>query len=308
MEESLDSRRKFFTKAEIIKKLTEKNYVIKEVCEEVTEELCPFDISDEEGEDIEDKLEKLKRVTKCLTAKVSRLASDFKNRKYRYTPETLEEKEISCSQYSILQSQPGDSESLVGSQDQDMSDCDNDEMDQTDIVIPRPASYQRKPLDSAMNKKSRSRRVADKRDTFHDWAIHEGVSVTKLLGYFLYLENYHDGDRNLASAGWKIFCGDKLKGIHEATVEEATWIIERAGMSQAVYLEKRLRFLDRFVFPPVMYVSKESKAHRPNLTEYKNGAMASLGQCLSLTLSERLVVMNLSNINLNSVNIEYKFT
>ena len=61
-------------------------------------------------EDIEDKLERLTRVTKCLTAKASRLASDFKNRKFRYTPETLEEKEISCSQYSILQSQPGDSE------------------------------------------------------------------------------------------------------------------------------------------------------------------------------------------------------
>ena len=304
MEDSPDfTRKKFFTKAEVIRKLTEKNYVIKEVCEEVTEELCPFDINDEDGEDIEEKLEKLKKVTKILTAKVSRLASDFRKRKFRHIPDALEEKEISCSQYSIFQSQPGDSESLIGSQDQDMSDNDIEEMDQT-----RPTSYQKKPLDSAMNKKSRSRRVFDKRDTFNDWAIDEGVSVTKLLGYFLYLENYHDGDRNLASAGWKIFCGDKLNGLHEASVEEATWIIERAGMSQAVYLEMRLRFLDRFVFPPVMHVSKESKTHRPNLTEYKNGAMASLGQCLSLTLGERLVVMDLSSINLNSVNIEYKFT
>ena len=110
MEDSPDfTRKKFFTKAEIIRKLTEKNYVIKEVCEEVTEELCPFDINDEDGEDIEEKLEKLKKVTKILTAKVSRLASDFRKREFRHIPDALEEKEISCSQYSIFQSQPGDS-------------------------------------------------------------------------------------------------------------------------------------------------------------------------------------------------------
>ena len=139
-----------------------------------------------------------------------------------------------------------------------------------------------------MNQKSRSRRVVEKREMISQWAENEGVSVSKLLGYLLYLENYHSGDRSLADAGWKIFSGDKFAAKLEASLEEALWLIERACLSQSLYPEIRLRFLDRFVLTAVMHIVKESKLNRPPLTEYRNGVKAPLLKCLSLTLNERL--------------------
>ena len=71
--------------------------------------------------------------------------------------------------------------------------------------------------------------------------------------------------------------------------------------SQALYLEVRLRFLDRFVLPPVMKIVAENKLHRPALAEYKNGVKAPLVSCLSLTLTDRLRVVDLSSLNTVSV-------
>ena len=71
----------------------------------------------------------------------------------------------------------------------------------------RPTDYNNWPLNSQMNQKSRSRRVVEKREVISQWAENEGVSVSKLLEYLLYLENYHSGDRSLADACWRIFQG-----------------------------------------------------------------------------------------------------
>ena len=54
-------------------------------------------------------------------------------------------------------------------------------------------TYIRKPLNSKMSQKTRHRRVSAKRETLSMWAIEEGISTTQLLGYLLYLENYHEG-------------------------------------------------------------------------------------------------------------------
>ena len=129
------------------------------------------------------------------------------------------------------------------------------------------------------------------------WSKEEGVTVSELLGYLLYLDNYHTGDRGLSAVGWKVFSGEKLCDRHEATLEEAQWMIERGALSQAVYLEMRLRFLDRFILPAVMHVTTEARRHRPSLTEYRHGVKAPLIQCLSLTLLERLQKMDLSKLN-----------
>ena len=79
-----------------------------------------------------------------------------------------------------------------------------------------------------MNQKSRSRRVVEKREVISQWDENEGVSVSKLLGYLLYLENYQSGDRSLEDAGWRIFSGDQLAEKLKASLEEALWLIERA--------------------------------------------------------------------------------
>ena len=65
MEVSPESKRKkFFSKGEILEVLKTNNFKISEVCKEITEELCPFDLSEVEAEDVEEKLGKLEAVSK----------------------------------------------------------------------------------------------------------------------------------------------------------------------------------------------------------------------------------------------------
>ena len=77
-------------------------------------------------------------------------------------------------------------------------------------------------------------------------------------------------------------------------------------MSQAVYLEARLRLLGRIYFPPVMQVRAENQRHRPSLLEYKHGVKASLLECLYLTLTERLKQMDLSELDTDTVQVKFK--
>ena len=55
---------------------------------EIVEELCPFDVGDEVALNMEDRVERLERVTKLLEMKVYKLKKAVKQRKYRHTPAT----------------------------------------------------------------------------------------------------------------------------------------------------------------------------------------------------------------------------
>ena len=127
-----------------------------------------------------------------------------------------------------------------------------------------------------MSQRSRRRRVEEKREILQQWAKEEGVSVTVLLGLFLYLENWNGGNKNLASIGWKIFLEEAVVGMSRVRLEEAIWLMERSGMSQVVYLELRLRLKDRIYFPSVMYVRAENQRHQPALQIYRHGVKAPL--------------------------------
>ena len=96
-------RKKYFTRNEIISKLTEND--VKKVVSEIVEELSPFGIKDEDAMLLEDRLDRLEKVSKNLLSKVYKLKNKVKEKKFRHNPELLEEKEISCSQFSVFQSQ-----------------------------------------------------------------------------------------------------------------------------------------------------------------------------------------------------------
>ena len=256
-------RKKFFTREEILQKLEESGNKICEVSSQICEELCPFDVNDEEATMIEDRLERIRDVTEYMTKKIHRLKQAVKERRFQKYPEKLKEKEISCSQHSLFQSQKENSE-------EDSDECVPSEDGQS-----RPDIYRKKALDRQLHPKTRRRRVKTKVAILSQWAEEEGVTDTQLLGYFIYLTtdswkkdsflpgardltNYHTQDRELAGVGWRIFSKQKLCGKNEATLDEARWLIERASLSQAIYLELRLRFVDRFVLPAVMHVTKEA--------------------------------------------------
>ena len=85
-------------------------------------------------------------------------------------------------------------------------------------------------------------------------------------------------------------------------------MIEIGRISQVVWQEIRLRLLDRIKLPPVNYVRAENQLHRPHLSEYQHGVKASLIQCLSLTLSERLQLIDISSLDAPNLKVFYKFS
>ena len=299
MDSPVFKRRKFLTKRDIVEKLKDHNQIVSEVVDDICDELSPFDVGDSESLLIEDRLNRLDTTSKALAAKVYRLKNEMQKRKYRHNPELLDEKEISASQYSIFESQE-----YVGVENsQELSEQTYvPEVERTQ----RPSFYKKKSLTKITSSFGRRQRVREKREQFSEWAIEEGVTVTQLLGYLLYLEEYQKGDRDIAHVGWKLFCAEPVSSKPEASLEEATWMVERASMSQSVYLDIRLRFLDRFKLPPVNIVVTENKQNRPPIFEYEHGVKAPLLQCLSLTLSERLKLIDMTGLD-QLVQVNFKF-
>ena len=169
------NEKKFFTTRELIDKLKETNHKVLEVVKDVTDTLAPFDPTENMEEEI---VEKLTNASKAIASKMYRLSKNIKARKLRRQDEELDEKAISCSQYSIFQSQSQEDESKSGDEDQDF------EFE----VIPGE-TYKKKPLNSHMSQKTRRRRVEKHREILATWASEEGVSVSELLGiYFISLD------------------------------------------------------------------------------------------------------------------------
>ena len=105
----------------------------------------------------------------------------------------MEEVGISSSQYSIFDSEP------MSDIENALSDVESSQPVSQPASQPskRPETYKKKPLTEEMAQRSRRRRVVEKRVMFEKWAEEEGLSVTKLLGYFLHLDNYHSGEKSL---------------------------------------------------------------------------------------------------------------
>ena len=285
-------RKKLYTRSEILLKLDEHENNVKMAAEAIGEDLCPFDVNDEEAMAIEDRYERLDATTVKLAKKIRKVRNDLKDRNYRFQPEKMEETVISTSQYSLFQSD--DSQSVGGSQDQHQEAA-------------RPLAYKLQPLNHSMAQRSRRRRVAETREMLEQAAMQQGVTVSELLGYLLHLENYMS-EKSLAAIGWRIFCGENIFKKPDISLEEAIWMIETGGISQMVWQEFRLRLLERITLPPVQLVREENKLHRPDLEEYKHGVKAALVQCLQLTVTERLSQINLSGLNQESLQVAFKIS
>ena len=101
-DEPCAKRKKQMSGREIIEKLESNENDVKKAVGEMVEELCPFDVNDEDALKIEDRTERLEKVTKVLMARVYKLRKEVKERKFKHKSECLEEPMISCSQYSIF--------------------------------------------------------------------------------------------------------------------------------------------------------------------------------------------------------------
>ena len=201
-----------FRKGDILDLLSQHDNKVKEVANECAIELCDFDISDEDAMLVEDRMTRLSETIDKLSKKIYRIQNEFKNKKKMNSEMRkmkMEEIGISSSQYSIFDSQT-------------LSDLDIDSGKLKD----RPDQYKKKPLNEDMTQRSRRRRVAEKRETLKKWSEEEGTTITELLGYLIYLDNYHSGEKSLASLGYRIFKGEKVFEKPEISVNKAIRMIE----------------------------------------------------------------------------------
>ena len=293
-------RRRHFSKSEALQLLKAKENEVQKVADEMCAELVPFDVTDEEALQVGNRLERMQKASSNLERKIRGLLKDHKDRKYRHNPERLEEDIVSCSQYSVFQSD--ESQDIGHESESALSQPGGD----GDVNSSRPSTYSLKPLNHEMTPRSRRRRVEDDRMSLRKWAVREGVSVVELLGYLLYLETT-PGDKGIAGIGWKIFTGEKVFEKPEVSLIEATWMIEKGHLSQVVFQEYRLRLLDRITLPPVNKVATYNKQHRPTLTIYSHGVKASLGEVLSFTISERVAHLDFSGLDSSSLSLVFSF-
>ena len=64
----------------------------------------------------------------------------------------------------------------------------------------------------------------------------------------------------------------------------------------------------RIWIPTSNMVREENQRHRPQLMDYKQGVLGSLVQCISLTLAERLQILDLSGLDLASLRVSFSCT
>ena len=89
-DEPCAKRKKQLSGREIIDKLNSNENDVKKVVEEMLEDLCPFDVNDEDALQIEDRVERLEKVGKLLMARVYKLRKEVKEKKFKHKPDFLE--------------------------------------------------------------------------------------------------------------------------------------------------------------------------------------------------------------------------
>ena len=57
-----------------------------------------------------------------------------------------------------------------------------------------------------------------------------------------------------------------------------------------------------------LQIREENKKHRPDLQEYNHGVLASLPNCISLTLTERIQLLDLSGLQPDNLSVTFSFT
>ena len=154
---------------------------VRKAAKDVQEDLCPFDLSDEDAVQMEERSQRIERVLELVQKKVRRLKQQVKDRKFRHNPEGLMEKVVSCSQYSLLHLKRWRVRVRVILEQQTKRGM---LISSRDLVSTEPSHLIR------MCYKTRRKRVCDKRKILSQWAQEEGVSEIKLLGYLMYLETF----------------------------------------------------------------------------------------------------------------------
>ena len=75
-------------------------------------DLNPFDVKDDNMLELENRIDRFDKVSIRLQRRFYRIKEDMKARKFTHKPDLLEEDFISCSQFSVLQSQVSEDEEL----------------------------------------------------------------------------------------------------------------------------------------------------------------------------------------------------
>ena len=233
-----------------------------------------------------DDVKELQKTYEKHAVSLRRLNVDFKARKFRKDPKTLDTTFIKTSDLpDFLKDTDNDSQddSSVKDEDDNPNDIDGDEVYIKEHV---KRSYY-KPLTDLKDSRTRKNRTKEEFEYFVKSAECQGVEFSELLGYFLH-RYYYNSNKQLAKFGADLFAGLKdPSAVPEIDVEMGLHIFERYKFGKSNWINFRVLLKNVCKLPAYLSISQLkavicSKFY-PYLDENESeqiGVLASVQECV----------------------------
>ena len=165
-----------------------------------------------------------------LARKIRQLLTDHRGRKFKKSPELLEENLATFSQNSFVKYE----------KEQSYNEAEDSE-DETKETKETKEKVFRKALNKLVDKDTMKRRTDAMLTAVREEATKQGVTTTELLSYLLYRESYNE-DKKLAEAMLRRFKGGEVKVNKVSDMKTLAMVLRgRFGRSTFFYVRRTLR-------------------------------------------------------------------
>lgn len=294
-------RKRKWSRGEILKVLKDVEGSLEQAANIIFEAMSPEERYDQETKS---QIDKVTKVAGTVKSRIAYIQQCNKDRKFKNEPSVLDEPYLDASQYSVFDEKKH-SQNLevdpLGLEEESSLGSFSQELIQSLTTHEGPKKMQKKPLtDSTLTNETLRRRVQEYRLKFREWASEQGCSMSELAGLILYLEHFNQ-DKDTSSigcgCGWNLFRGKRSPDQTSMSLDEALWMLDSLGLSQAKYHELRQRLGERLILPPLYTIQQAGKDMMPKFQTFKRGILADLSSCLEKTLTEELSFINPSDIS-----------
>ena len=235
----------------------------------------------------DDELNELQLSYDKHAALLKRLNADFKSRKFRKNPKTLNTTFIKISDIPEFL-KCGDNNEDGAISDENIGDLDFSDLEGDDIPLkefPRRSYY--KPLTQLKSSKIRNKRTKEDFDYFVECADFQKVEFCELLGHFLH-RFYYNGNKQLAKFGQDLFAGKKdPSAVAEVGTEMGLHIFERYKFGKSSWISFRFLMKNICKLPTYQNISLLRASISPIFSLYFDesqttqiGVVASVHDCL----------------------------
>ena len=257
----------------------------------------------------ENEIDDLDNQVKTYAKKLGKLDRDFKARKFRYNPDTLETtflkvddvpeylKEVeNVNSLEVEDANSLEVEDVNRSEVEDVSslevedvnslesDIEEDDVPVQDVKTKR--SYY-KPLNKLKDKNNRDDRIKEDFEYLIDSAVRNKVDFSVLVGHLLH-RYYYNSNKHLAKLGDELFKENTRISIKPTmNIEMALHILERYKFGKSSYINLRILVQDLVKMPPYTEVSHHKSLLTPKFIPYLDetgtdpiGVVGNIKECI----------------------------